>query len=513
MGRLWVGGRWIGGRGPAFRRTDPATGEEVWAGREAAPEQVREAVAAAARAAPGWEDTPPEERLRVLRRFQDELAANREELARRISRETGKPLWESRAEVDTVRAKVDLTGASFAERCTHAPVDLGGAVGRVEHRPLGVVAVLGPFNFPAHLPSGQIVPALLAGNAVVWKPSELTPGTGELLASLWEAAGLPPGVLNLVQGGAAVGRALATAPGVDGVFFTGGVAGGRRLHRALAGRVETLLALELGGNNPLVIWDDVPDEGVAAAHALLSAFVTTGQRCTCARRLILPRSRGGRRILDAVVEGARGLRFGAWHEEPEPFGGPLVTRRAALTIRRAWHRLVAEGGRPLLEPRILRPGGAFLSPGVVDASGLGPADPDREWFGPLLRVYWAGTFDEAVRLARATAFGLAAGLLTPDRRKFERFRRGLRAGVIHWNRPTTGASGRLPFGGLGASGNHRPLGYWAVDQCADPVAIQEAELTAPPNLPPGVEFGPLATPAKLATKIHEVRGVSPKGCG
>ncbi|GAB4265283.1 MAG: succinylglutamate-semialdehyde dehydrogenase [Deferrisomatales bacterium] len=481
----WIDGRWVPGRGPELHSVDPATGRTVWSGREAAPEEVARAVEAARRAARDWAGRPVAARRAVLETYREQVRAHREALAEAVCRETGKPRWEARGEADAAVGKVELALEAYGERCAPRRVALGDAEGGIHYRPLGVVAVLGPFNLPVHLPNGQIVPALLAGNAVVFKPSELTPGVGELLAQLWERAGLPPGVLHLVQGGAPVGRALVEHAEVDGVLFTGSYRTGQAIHRALGGRPEVLLALEMGGNNPLVVWD-VADTAAAALHVVLSAFVTAGQRCTCARRLIVPES-GGEAILDAVASAVRGLRVGPATDRPEPFLGPVVSEAAAAGLLEAQERLLRAGGvaRVPMESR----GGAFVTPGIVDVTGVSER-PDEEWFGPLLQAVRVGSFDAALDEANRTAYGLAAGLLADEPALWERFRREVRAGVLTWNRPTTGASGRLPFGGLGRSGNHRPAGFFTVDACADPVASVAVErLAAPAALPPGIEAG------------------------
>jgi succinylglutamic semialdehyde dehydrogenase len=423
-------------------------------------------------------------RAERLESFGEQVGRSREEFARAISRETGKPLWESLSEVGAVVAKIGLTRQAWDERCRETSVPLGSAAGGIRYRPQGVVAVFGPFNLPAHLPNGHLVPALLAGNAAVFKPSELTPGVGEAMVRLWEASGLPPGILNLVQGGAETGKALVDHPGVDGVFFTGSYETGRAIHQALGGRPEVLVALEMGGNNPLVVWNP-KDAAAAAVQVVLSAFITTGQRCTCARRLILPRGPSGDDVVGRVVERARRLRVGPWTNRPEPFCGPVISPRVVENLLEAQQVLLQKGALPLLPME--RRGPALLSPGLLDVSEVSDR-PDRELFGPLLQVIRVPDFAAALEEANRTAFGLSAGILTDDRARYEAFLRGVRAGVVHWNRPTTGASGRLPFGGEGRSGNFRPAGYHAVDYCAHAVATLESDtVRMPEGLPPGID--------------------------
>ena len=485
-GRHFLGGQWQPGEGAPFASSDPATGEVVWAGRSATPAEVDRAVAAARQAFDPWADLPVERRVEHLERFADRLRAARDELAEWISRETGKPLWESLEEVGAMAAKVGLSVQAHRERRAPQTLDLSGLTGAVRYKPHGVVAVFGPFNFPGHLPNGHIVPALLAGNTVVFKPSELAPAVAQRTAELWQESGLPPGTLNLLHGGRETGAALAAHPGVDGLFFTGGTAAGQALHRAWAGHPHKVLALEMGGNNPLVAWD-VADPEAAAYAAAQSAYATAGQRCSCARRLILPTGPAGDALLDRLVPLVRSIRAGPYTQRPEPFMGPVISVTAADHLLVAQADLIARRAVPLVEMR--RAGHsspALLLPGILDVTNV-PDRPDAELFGPLLQVVRVPDFDAAVDEANRTAYGLSAGLLGGDRALYERFHRRARAGVVTWNRPTTGASGRLPFGGVGLSGNHRPSGYWAADYCSYPVASLEVEqLTRPARPPPGL---------------------------
>jgi succinylglutamic semialdehyde dehydrogenase len=484
-GRQLIGSQWRAGHGAAFASTDPATGETVWRGNAATAGEVEAAVAAARPASESWADRTSEDRARVLEAFAERLKANKAGLAELISTETGKPLWEADEEVGAMAGKVALSIQAARERRSPAEFDLAGATAAVRFKPHGVVAVFGPFNFPGHLPNGHIAPALLAGNAVVFKPSELTPAVAQRTAELWQEAGLPPGVLNLVHGSRDTGAALASHPGVDGLFFTGSVAGGVSLHRAWGDQPHRILALEMGGNNPLVVWD-AADEDAAAYAIVQSAFITAGQRCSCARRLILPTGTAGDAQLERLTGMTAAIRVGAYRQRPEPFMGPVISDTAAERLMAGKNDLLAHGARELVEMRPAGPRPALLRPGIVDVTDV-PDRPDEELFGPLLQVIRVPDFDAAVREANNTRFGLAAGLLSDDRSLYEQFYRRVRAGVVNWNRPTTGASGRLPFGGVGLSGNHHPSGYYAADYCSYPVASLEiSTLSLPLKLTPGV---------------------------
>ena len=471
-GELFIGGAWRPGAGAALRSTDPATGESVWEGATAAASDAAAAVAAARAAFRNWADRPRDDRIAALRRYADALKARAEPMAQAFSRETGKPLWETRAELGSMAGKVEVSIAAYAERTGEREAATGFGRAVLRHRPHGVMAVLGPFNFPGHLPNGHIVPALLAGDTVVFKPSEETPLAGRLMAQAWEAADLPAGVFNLIQGGREAGRALLDQR-IDGLLFTGSAGAGAHFRRAFLDRPEVTLALELGGNNPLVVWDAADAQAVAAL-VVQSAFITTGQRCSCARRLILPQGPAGDAVVEAVDALAARLVAGPWNGEAEPFMGPLISSRAASGARAQVAALEAQGARTV------RPfagveglSDAFVSPAILDVTDIDA--PDAEVFAPVLQVARAPDFEAAIDRANATAFGLSAGLVSDERARWDRFIHRSRAGVVNWNRPTTGAAATLPFGGLGLSGDGRPSAYYAADYCAYPVASFEAD--------------------------------------
>src|SRR5205085_8210722 len=262
---------------------DPATGAEVWTG------EIGDASAeiAAARAAwPAWAAHSHAYRIEAVRRFANVVRKKEAEFAELIARETGKPLWEAKTEVAAVVNKVEISVEAYAERTPQRKLEaaLGNRVA-VRHKPHGTLAVLGPYNFPAHLPNGHIVPALLAGNAIVFKPSEKTPAAGEYLVSLYHEAGVPEDVVRCVQGGIEVGKALAASAGTDGLLFTGSARAGLALNRQFAEAPHKILALEMGGNNPLVVWQ-ARDVHAAAAIAVQAACMSAGPRCTAARRPI-----------------------------------------------------------------------------------------------------------------------------------------------------------------------------------------------------------------------------------
>ena len=468
MSGVFIDGKWRSGRGPELVSTDPASGEVVWRDATADAADAIEAVAAARRAFPAWADRPREERVAILRRYKDVLTERTPAFAEALSRETGKALWETRAELGSMIGKVDLSIRAYDERTglSETAMPFGRAV--LRHRAHGVMAVLGPFNFPGHLPNGHIVPALLAGDTVVFKPSEETPLAGQLLVEALEAAGAPAGVVNLVQGGRETGQALINQE-IDGLLFTGSAAAGAFFRRHFADRPDVILALELGGNNPLVVWDADDPEAVAAL-VVQSAFITTGQRCSCARRLIVPDDAFGRKVIEATAGLADRLSIGAWNGDGEAFMGPLISARAAQAARAVADTMGGERIRALSAVAGLSE--AFITPGMADVTGVDT--PDEELFAPWLQVRRVASYDDALKAANATRYGLSAGLISNESGRWTQFLNRIRAGVVNWNRPTTGAAGSMPFGGLGASGNHRPSAYYAADYCAYPVASFEA---------------------------------------
>jgi succinylglutamic semialdehyde dehydrogenase len=468
----FIGGQWIRGQGQPFSSTNPATGEQVFQSRNADSSEVVAAFQTAKGAFQKWAENPAEERFEVARKFAGIVGRRREEFVTAISRETGKPLWESNQEVDTVVKKVDLSISAYAQRTGNHEQAMGQARSVLTHSPHGIVAILGPFNFPAHLPNGHIVPALIAGNCAVLKPSELAPLTGALMADCWREAGLPAGCLNLLQGGRSTAELILERPEVAGVFFTGSATTGIAIHQRFATRPEVILALEMGGNNPMVVLET--NDAVAAARIVaVSAFISAGQRCTCTRRLIVV----GNEILPELIRITESIEVGAPNDLPEPFLGPVITSSAASKVLNAQKELAANGAQILVECRPAKKGIPFLKPGILDVTAVDNL-PDEEIFGPLIQVTRVSDFDAAITEANRTRFGLAAGLIGGTEKDFEVFRRRIRAGIINWNRPTTGASSASPFGGVGLSGNHRPSAFYAADYCAYPVAtLQSAELS------------------------------------
>lgn len=449
---------------------EPATGETLWTGH---PGDAEAEVSAARAAWPAWAARPFTVRVETLRRFANLARAQIDAFADLIARETGKPLWEARTEVEAVINKVDISVSAYADRTAQRRLE--GAMGArvaVRHKPHGVLAVLGPYNFPAHLPNGHIVPALIAGNAVVFKPSEKTPAVGEFLVRLYHEAGVPEGVVRLLQGGPEVGKALAAHPGLDGLLFTGSARAGLALHRQFADAPQKILALEMGGNNPLVVWD-AKDLHAAAAIAVQSAYMSAGQRCTAARRLIVRDGDHGE-LIETITRLVDRLIVDHPHANPAPFMGPVIDNDSADRLQESFLELMGRGGRAIRRLDRKQDDRPFLTPSLIDVTDV-ERRPDVEMFGPVLQIIRVPDFDSAIAEANATRYGLSASLVGGAPELYDRFWAGVRAGVINWNGPTNGAPSKAPFGGIGLSGNHRPSAYYAADYCAYPVTSSEAD--------------------------------------
>lgn len=440
---------------------------------------VDQAVEAARAALPGWKKTPAGDRAALLKKYQVALRRRQEEIVEVIAREVGKPLWEAKTELAAMINKVDVTAQESLRFVTdfELPRIMENTHGACRYRPLGVLAVIGPFNFPGHLPNGHIVPALITGNTVVFKPSEKTPLTAQLMAECFEEAGFPKGVFNLVQGEKEVGRRLCVHEGVSGVLFTGSYEVGTRIKQDTLQQHWKLLALEMGGKNATLIWSDANFEA-ALIETLVSAFITAGQRCSATSRIIVSNA-----ILERFVEEyhrrAKGFRIG--HPFDEPFMGPLIDAASMDRYTKFLGIAAREGCEVVMRGKPLDAGrqGHYVTPSIcwVRSPSLEGTRKSvyqqTELFCPNVAVLGVDTLEEAIAQANATQYGLAASVFTQDRSIYEKCLQELEAGVVNWNKSTVGASSRLPFGGLKKSGNHFPTALTSTLYCAYPVASLE----------------------------------------
>ena len=478
MTKLYINGKWQAGNGEVFSSQNPITAEIIWQGNAASSQDVDQAAQSARAAFAEWGFTALENRLKIIEKFQTILEANKQQLAEIIALETGKVLWDATSEVAAMIGKLKFSLQALQERAGEKTYPIQEVTANLRHKPHGVVAVFGPYNFPAHLPNWHILPALLAGNTVIFKPSELTPLVAEKTIEFWHQAGIPAGVINLVQGGIETGKALAEHSELDGLFFTGSCETGKILHKQFADSPQKILALELGGNNPLIV-HDVADIKAAAYQTIQSAYITAGQRCTCARRLIVPT--GNDEFINCLTQMVIKI-------DPEKFMGSLISNKEADKLLKAQDELISLGGKSLVKMQRVKESLPLLSPALIDVTAI-KNRPDKEFFGPLLQLIRVANMEEAIAEANNTKYGLSAAIFTDKKEIYEHFLKHIRAGIVNWNRPTTGASGNLPFGGVGLSGNHRPSAYYAVDYCAYPVASNEAEnLSLPEKIAAGIEI-------------------------
>lgn len=468
----FVGGRWRATADEHLGVCPADTTREVvrWGG---AYDPVDEAVLAARQLAATWRDTPLETRQAALRCFADRLEAATADIASWIVHETGKPAREALAEVA-------VTVGRLRSACDAAPETLvrhtpPGVSGYWEPIPLGVIAVLGPFNFPIHLSNAHIAAALVTGNVVLLKPSELAPACAHRYVEIWEdaalASGVPAGVLSLLPGDADTGAALAGHADVDGVALTGSYRAGLALRRATLAQTGKLLALEMGGKNAVLVRPD-GDLDAALAAAVAGAFGAAGQKCTATSRLLVPHALLPRAAAALPRLAADWGPQNPWDAEARV--GPLVNEAALERFVAAQHRndglhpLVA-GGRA--DSPTGRPGW-WATPAVhlVESPAAAHQRRTEELFGPELLLEGYDDDDDAVARIIAAPYGLVASVFTHDEAAFGALRPRLRCGVVHYNRGTTGSSGALPFGGFGHAGNLRPAGGWAMRLYVAPVA-------------------------------------------
>ncbi|MCB9733520.1 MAG: aldehyde dehydrogenase family protein [Deltaproteobacteria bacterium] len=461
----FIDNQWVLPEGGAvLRSTSPSSGEPVFE-TLTDPGHAAHAVAAAKRALPAWSRLDPSERVTALRRFARELTSRVESLAQAIAQEVGKPIREARAEANGLIGRVDaVADQHLAQVQSWSPA---GVDGECRYHPLGVIAVMGPYNYPLHLVHAHVIPALATGNTVVVKPSERAPLAAQRYAEAWAHAGLPP-VLQMIQGGADVGRALVATPGIHGVALTGSWRAGRAIQEALLDRPEVLAALEMGGQNMAIVLPDA-DLDQALEGVLLGAFLTAGQRCTCTSRVLVAKEIADQ-FIPRLVAGARALSVG------DPFGDAFMGPMASALDRERVDALCAAGraagAEVLLAPTPDGPG-AYRGPSIHLIAPDHDSDYTREEvFGPDLAVTVVDDLDAALAVVNASAYGFSTSVFTARKAAFEQVYRETRVGCVNWNRSTNRASGAMPFGGVGRSGNYRPAGSDAVRYTTYPVQVQ-----------------------------------------
>ena len=438
-------------------------------------EHVDQACEAARRAFIEWSEWPMAKRIEALSKVRDIIASKQEQFAEVISRETGKPLWETTTEAKAMAGKFSITFEHSLkliedQRIENALPDVDGVI---RYRPRGVLSVIGPFNFPGHLPNGHIVPALVTGNTVVLKPSELTPMTAQLMAQCYDEADVPKGIFNLVHGGGETGRRLVCHKGVDGILFTGSYQTGLKIQEATLSHYWKIHALEMGGKNSTIIWEDA-DLDKAIYESTIGSFVSAGQRCSCTSRIFVHKN-----IVDEFTEKfyqrAKKLQVGHWSENP--FMGTLINEKAVDTYVRFQEIALREGAEKIMRGKALEPGykGYYVSPSIYRVGEYDPRSvyQNTEIFGPNVAIYGIDDVEQATEINNQTGYGLSMAIFTKQESLYHQALAKAKVGILNWNRTTNGASSRLPFGGCGKSGNDRPTAHFAVYYCTYPVASME----------------------------------------
>lgn len=439
--------------------------------------EVDAACKSARRAYRAWSLLSVDSRKEHLLKLKAVFLANADKMAELISRETGKPIWETKTEAAGLASKIDITlehslKLVAEERIKNA---LPGIDGVIRFKSRGVMAVIGPFNFPAHLPNGHIIPALLMGNTIVFKPSEKTPAVGQFMAELIHEAGFPPGVFNLVQGQVEVGKRLVQSDQVDGVLFTGSYEVGLRIKQDTLEHYWKILALEMGGKNTTVVWEDA-DLEKAVYETVTGAYLSTGQRCSGTSKIILhPKIRD--QFLTNFHDVAKNLAIGHWRENV--FMGPLISADSVEKYTRFQEIAKREGAECLMRGKSLTLDheGHYVTPSIYLVNKPNPDSvyQKSEIFGPNVAVYTTDNFSESMNILNMSGYGLSAALFSQNAGLYQQALHDARVGILNWNRTTNGASSRLPFGGMNKSGNDRPSAHFAIQYCAVPVASLEDE--------------------------------------
>ncbi len=441
---------------------------------------VDDAVHCARGAFAPWSRKSNAERVEIIKNFHQMIAVRREEFAEIIAREVGKPLWDAQAEVRAALQEIDVAlHESFKPISDfEIPEVIENAKGVCRYKPLGVLAVVGPFSSPLYFTSAQFIPALLTGNTVVFKPSEKAPMAGQLIAECFEEAGIPAGVFNLIQGEREVGRRLCVHEGVDGVLFAGSNETGVRIKQDTLQQHWKFLTLQMGGKNPVMVWEDA-DLEAALMGSLVGAFTSAGQRCTSTSRILVHR-----KIFDLFLNRfhERAKAFSIGHPLENPFMGPLIDSSSVDRYMKFLGIASREGCEIVMRGKALDLGysGHYVAPSIccikqptVEAVRKSIYQ-QTELFGPNVVLIPVEDLDEAIALSNASQYGLVTSVYSKNRTVYEKCLDQLQYGLIYWNQPTIEASPRLPFGGLKKSGNHVPGAVFSALSCTTPVASLEA---------------------------------------
>ncbi len=461
----YIDGRWVDGcTGSTFETINPAN-ESVLANIHAAGiADVDAAVDAAARAFESWRLTPAPLRGELLFKVADLLKSRKEELARLLTQDMGKVLSEARGDVQEAIDMAFYMGGEGRRLLGYtAPVEMPNKFGMAVRDPSGVVGIITPWNFPIAVPSWKIFPALVAGNTLIWKPSPETPAISAAFVKVFEDAGLPPGVFNLLLApGADVARALVSHPGVRVLSFTGSTTTGRAIAESAA-RLNKKVSLEMGGKNAVIVLDDA-DLVLATDATIWAAFGTSGQRCTAASRLIVQHGIASR-LKESLVERTRKLTLGDGLD-PTVEIGPVINKPAQERIHNYVQLGAKEGARPLIGAGLADVGGKgfFYQPTLFDGVLPGSTLEREEIFGPVLSIVEVDSLEDAIRVNNRSQYGLSTSIFTQDVNRAFTAMRDIFTGLVYINHGTTGAEIQFPFGGVRGTGNgHREAGQAGLD--------------------------------------------------
>lgn len=438
---------------------------------------IDEVISAAVAGYDVWRKTSVADRIAVMKKYQEVVRAKKNQIAEALALEVGKPLWEALTEAAALDSKVSVTITdSFARISQETIKDVMPKIdGHTIYKPLGPSFVIGPFNFPCHLANGQILSALLAGNSVIFKPSEKTIYSAQLMMECFHEAGFPAGVVNFINGTGMTASKITADQRIKGVFFTGSRPVGLKILENTWRDLDKLVALELGGKNTTIIHHDT-NISHALPELLRACFLTTGQRCT-STSMILVHRKIEQQFIQEFKKVTDRIRVGHPLSKPDPFMGPLIDEAAVKMYFDFCEAGVKEGAEEIVKPKMLEPGfkGHYVSPSIHYAKkpDLSGKFIQEEIFGPNCFFIPYDTIEEAIHIANCTKYGLAASVYTRDKSIYDLCLRDIESGLINLNRSTVGATARLPFGGVKNSGNHRPAAVSMVDHCVHAIASLE----------------------------------------
>lgn len=449
--------------------------------------QVPDVIESACEGYKFWKKLKTEERIDFLKRYQEQVKKRKEQIAEAISLEMGKPLWEALGEANSVIGKVDVTINDSLPRVQDKEYDeiMPGIKGALAYRSIGPALIIGPFNFPCHLANTQILSALITGNSIIFKPSEKTAYSAQILIDCFHEAGFPKGVINLIQGDGEVARRLLSYKEIKGVYFTGSKEVGLSVLKSTYMDLTKLVALELGGKNPGIVHHDA-NKDVALEELIKACFMTSGQRCTSNSITFIHKD-----IAEEFIEKFHSISKKIIIDHPidfeqEPFMGPLVDQRSVDSYLTFMGMAKREGFEEIMRGKQItkKYQGYYVTPSIhytkswkEDSHFLA-----SEIFGPNCTFVCYSDIEEAIEMANKSEFGLASGIFTSDENIFKKCFEDIDAGLINWNRSTCGASPKLPFGGLKNSGNYRPAAVAMIDSCVQQKASLQMQDVSPAGI-------------------------------